>query len=98
MIHNILYAPKLRLQQGASHEECLQFTYPFSSPSSKFLDWEKGVVKEIGGDWELRDGIAYEGKGEAKVTARANERRLGRTLCPSTRFGLWVFSLGTVFV
>lgn len=72
------------------------FTYPFSSPSSKFLDWEKGVVRENGGDWEVRDGIAWEGKGEAKVAARAKEMRLGRTLYPSARFGVWVwvFSLG----
>lgn len=50
-------------------------TYPFSSPVSKVLDSENGVVG-LGGswkDWELKEGIAREGNGELKVAARAKE-------------------------
>lgn len=72
------------------------WTYPFSSPTFKFLAWENGVVREVEGGWELSEGIAEEGNGEVKVRARARERRLGRTLVP--RLGLSVFSLAMVFV
>lgn len=38
------------------------------------------MVREIGGGWELREGIAEEGNGEARATATTKERRLGRTM------------------
>jgi hypothetical protein len=55
-------------------------TYPFSSPSSKFLDWENGVVGGSREDWELREGIARAGNGELKVAARAKESSLDRNM------------------
>lgn len=58
-------------------------TNPFSSPVSKVLDSENGVVGLRGSwkDWALREGTAREGNGELKVAARAKdssfERRMG---------------------
>jgi hypothetical protein len=51
------------------------------------------VVREVGGGWELREGIAWEGSGEVSVTAMAREKRFGRKLV-GLRFGLWDMSLG----
>jgi hypothetical protein len=50
------------------------------------------VVREVGGGWELREGIAWEGSGEVSVTAMAREKRFGRNLV-GLRFGLWDMSL-----
>lgn len=70
--------------------------YPFSSPVSKFLDWENGVVGESKEDWELREGIAKEGKGkEIKDALRAKESKLGKSI--GFTFGSEFCSLGLGF-
>jgi len=60
--------------------------YPFSNPTGKFLDWEKGVVGARRGACdcegsEFREGSAKVGNGELRAIERESDRRLVRREC-----------------